>query len=96
MSRVCPGCGRPIRSGEGAYCGTVPNWHWDCREAALARGRARSLMEQVVAAQRLFTLYTGFARSIGCRVDGDAIECTDDQAKQLARWWNDETRRNKK
>lgn len=95
MGDVCPGCNKPVRDGEAAYCGSTPNWHWDCREATLARGRLRGLSLEISIAQELLVRYAAYAKSVGCMVVGDTIDCSAEQAQLLAKWWSKEMKRRK-
>jgi hypothetical protein len=47
------------------------------------------LRQQAWRAEKLYTDFLQYARSIGCRVTHDEVESDDEQARKLANWWTE-------
>lgn len=56
--------------------------------AAGVRISGTQWQRQVDSAWDLLGRHRAFALSIGCRVEGDMVECTPEQGEALARWWD--------
>jgi hypothetical protein len=58
----------------------------------LKMNNLQTLAAQTNAAVAFMGRYAAYARSVGCKIDGDAIHCTSTQAKLLRRWWDENSR----